>query len=313
MNKQNKGITLVALVITIIVLIILAAVSINAIINQGLIENAKTAADDYEEEAKREQSALAQLEQEFENLKGSWVQQVNADGTITITNKNDPDTTLAPGDIVTYGEQTEVTEYTVSRKESGRINNPEITEDQTVSKKTLTWKVLGVNENGRLVLISTEEANPVNVYGRTGGDNAAGIIDDMYNKFYGNTKKGTVARGIKLNDFELFKYAITYNLGITSMTYIKLNEWEIYPFTYLPETILCGQCSLSIYNNGIDCEYSDPHDGISFKGELSGPYTVLMTPDVSPTEEFIVGDYDYPTTTYVIVTLGSEDVPEKVN
>jgi outer membrane protein assembly factor BamD len=41
--RNEKGITLVALVITIIVLIILAAVSINAVMNEGLITNAKDA------------------------------------------------------------------------------------------------------------------------------------------------------------------------------------------------------------------------------------------------------------------------------
>ena len=44
MNIGNKrGITLVALVITIIILLILAGVSIQAITNTGLFENAKKA------------------------------------------------------------------------------------------------------------------------------------------------------------------------------------------------------------------------------------------------------------------------------
>lgn len=47
MLRREKGITLVALVITIIVLIILAAVSISAVMNTGLIDNAKTAKNNY--------------------------------------------------------------------------------------------------------------------------------------------------------------------------------------------------------------------------------------------------------------------------
>ena len=40
--RKNKGITLVALVVTIVVLLILAAVSINLVLGQnGLIANAK--------------------------------------------------------------------------------------------------------------------------------------------------------------------------------------------------------------------------------------------------------------------------------
>lgn len=49
MNKrQNKGITLIALVITIIVLIILAGVSVNLLFdNNGIITKAKEEARDY--------------------------------------------------------------------------------------------------------------------------------------------------------------------------------------------------------------------------------------------------------------------------
>ena len=45
-NKNTKGITLVALVITIVVLLILAGISIQAITNTGLFENAKRAVEE---------------------------------------------------------------------------------------------------------------------------------------------------------------------------------------------------------------------------------------------------------------------------
>ena len=45
MLKSQKGITLVALVVTIIVLIILATISISIAVNSGLISNAETAAN----------------------------------------------------------------------------------------------------------------------------------------------------------------------------------------------------------------------------------------------------------------------------
>ena len=41
--KREKGITLIALVITIIILLILAGISISALTNQGLFKNAKAA------------------------------------------------------------------------------------------------------------------------------------------------------------------------------------------------------------------------------------------------------------------------------
>jgi len=60
-TKTQKGITLVALVITIIVLLILAAVAIGAIQNKGIIKYAQNASADYETAEKQEQSVLASL------------------------------------------------------------------------------------------------------------------------------------------------------------------------------------------------------------------------------------------------------------
>ena len=64
-HKKNKGITLVALVITIIVLIILAGVSINAIMDDGLINNSKEAKEQWENGEKEEKQHISILESEI--------------------------------------------------------------------------------------------------------------------------------------------------------------------------------------------------------------------------------------------------------
>ena len=61
-----RGITLVALVITIIVLIILAAVSIKAVMNGGLIVNAKTAKEKWNTSKTEEETKLGSLLAEIE-------------------------------------------------------------------------------------------------------------------------------------------------------------------------------------------------------------------------------------------------------
>ena len=66
--KTNKGITLVALVITIIVLLILAMVSISIVMNQGIITKSKDAADKYNQKAEEEQEELTF----FERLLGQY-------------------------------------------------------------------------------------------------------------------------------------------------------------------------------------------------------------------------------------------------
>lgn len=69
-RRNEKGITLVALVVTIIVLIILAGVSINLLVGQdGLISRAKLAKEQYENAALDEQNKLNEL---YERLVGNW-------------------------------------------------------------------------------------------------------------------------------------------------------------------------------------------------------------------------------------------------
>ena len=58
--KAQKGITLVALVITIIVLLILAMVSISIVYNQGLISKSKEAVETHNQKAEEENSTLSE-------------------------------------------------------------------------------------------------------------------------------------------------------------------------------------------------------------------------------------------------------------
>lgn len=58
MFKSNKGITLVALIITIIVLLILAGVSISLVLQGNILGNAEKAADAYDAAATEENDNL---------------------------------------------------------------------------------------------------------------------------------------------------------------------------------------------------------------------------------------------------------------
>ena len=77
--KSTKGITLVALVITIIILLILSGISISALTNQGLFKNAKLAKEKAEKEQKKETSLLDQYESELNKYieNGRWDGKVN--------------------------------------------------------------------------------------------------------------------------------------------------------------------------------------------------------------------------------------------
>ena len=67
MFKANKGITLVALIITIIVLLILAGVSITFALQGNLINNAQTAVNEYDNAATNEAQLLNFINQTIDN------------------------------------------------------------------------------------------------------------------------------------------------------------------------------------------------------------------------------------------------------
>ena len=67
--KSNKGITLVALVITIIILLILAGVSIATLSDSGLFQKAKEAGEKSENASIKENSTL----QDYENWVGNYI------------------------------------------------------------------------------------------------------------------------------------------------------------------------------------------------------------------------------------------------
>lgn len=65
--KGQKGITLVALVITIIVLLILAGVTIASLQNYNIFGNAEKAANKYNEAAAQENNTLDYVNEYLEN------------------------------------------------------------------------------------------------------------------------------------------------------------------------------------------------------------------------------------------------------
>ena len=68
-ETEEKGITLVALILTVVIMLILAAVTINVTLGEGgLIEQAQHAAEQTANAAKSEQEQLASLEQELANI-----------------------------------------------------------------------------------------------------------------------------------------------------------------------------------------------------------------------------------------------------
>ena len=98
--KNNKGITLVALIITIIVLLILAMVSINLVMNGGIIDKSKHAVDKYSQEEIQEQ-AKDFMQEKLRTTLG--------DNGLTVKEKNGVlQVTLSNGKVYDYNVSTGV-------------------------------------------------------------------------------------------------------------------------------------------------------------------------------------------------------------
>lgn len=69
MFKKEKGITLVALVVTIVVLLILAGVSISLVIGQnGIVNKAKAARDNHQAATQEEDKQMKNVADEMNSL-----------------------------------------------------------------------------------------------------------------------------------------------------------------------------------------------------------------------------------------------------
>ncbi len=92
--KKTKGITLIALVITIVILLILAGISISALTNQGLFEKAKEAKQKSEDAQKNESAILE-----------NYLAQMNAIIFSNINkNETNPEAAMPKGAIVIEGD-----------------------------------------------------------------------------------------------------------------------------------------------------------------------------------------------------------------
>ena len=84
--KNTKGITLVALVITIIILLILAGISISALTNTGIFEKAKDTKEKSEAEEKQQSETLDNYEKELNKYTSI---ELTADRTGTVLSETD--------------------------------------------------------------------------------------------------------------------------------------------------------------------------------------------------------------------------------
>ena len=218
MQNRNKGITLVALIITIVVMLILVAVSVNVIIKSNLIGTAEKTVDKYKT-ALEEESNMSQIEingKKYDSIEDylagvesipeihNWVR---TEDNIKCEHCN---TSLTIGQKVNY-TKTGAGSSSISEEKSGiaqaktdgqswatslGVQTVNIASDET------KWVVLGVedsNKNGTnetlLLTTQTPTTEKIKMYGYQPYNHAVDEINRMCKEIY-----GTDARGMTIED-----------------------------------------------------------------------------------------------------------------
>ncbi len=193
-KSRNKGITLIALVITIIILLILVGISISALTNQGLFKNAKEAQNATEKAEAEQGKVLNEYEDEINKYLSNdgkteekLVDKVN-DGTIKI------------GDYVKYTPDKASTDSIL--QELGTYSGSNENTTSTLTQESLNWRVLDVKDGQVRLISEVPTTSKITLYGYNGYNNAVKLLDDTCNTLYTNKKLANKVQNIKIEDIQ---------------------------------------------------------------------------------------------------------------
>lgn len=105
--------------------------------------------------------------------------------------------------------------------------------EQSIQQDTLKWRVLGMNENDEILLISEAPTNKeLRFYGYVGYNNYETVLNDTCKALYSNTELGATARSITMDDIDKYLGGsnfdkTTFGESSTKGSYGYQNENEI--------------------------------------------------------------------------------------
>ncbi len=191
-DPHSKGITLIALIITIIVMLILVGVTIAVSLNGGLFSKAKQAKTDTQTAIDEEQKlASGQIE-----IDGVWYDSMED----YLNNK--PLIELPEG--IKVGDYVNYTPDEGTYKVSGGSDGTGSGAQQDFTTETLTWRILSIDEeNGKIELVSDTLGKSITFSGADGYNHCVDILNDLCNTLYSKTKDGkkvAIGRSINVED-----------------------------------------------------------------------------------------------------------------
>ena len=198
--KKTKGITLIALIITIIILLILTGVTMNIAVNGGLFNNAQRAVDDTNAKVSNTQDRVDELSGVLDNV-ASQNDEHNWNRTGDNLTCRHCGLSLMIGDYLDYIPDSTSETVTVTATESGYE-----VEQRFIQEIGNYWRVLGIedgdgNGTNETLLIKMESPTETELvlYGAYSYNNGPDIMNKICKTLYSSSRYGE-ARSINIED-----------------------------------------------------------------------------------------------------------------
>ncbi len=178
-NYKEKGITLVALVITIIILLILSGVTLNTALNEnGLFKMAKKVTNEYQNSERQERDAIEEITKELGKISIDYNDYVGAY-------------------VTGYNPKTVTTEhpYTIGTTTSGNK------QAQNFTTEEMKWRIWDYDiKTKKIRLISSKPTNDRLVLGTAQGyNNGVWAVNEICRECYGSDKNRNNSSKLKKN------------------------------------------------------------------------------------------------------------------
>ena len=290
LSKENKGITLVALVITIIILLILATISIQSLTNTGLFGKAQEA----KEKTQKAEENQAKTLNEYEDAMNEYLQGATGEKAEKLADK------VKVGDYVSYTPDTASTDAVLQELGiySGNTDSTKNT-TSTLTQEKLNWRVLDI-QNGQVRLISeVPTASKITLYGANGYNNAVYLLDKTCKTLYNNSKLASNVQNLKIEDIQkylTYDYTQYESSEVDTGKYGGTKTYSDENYRYYPNLFLREKTGCVDGTQGIELNLSEqtkPINEVSMQAEMNIKVTQTYWYKVMEEKDFINSIYYY--------------------